>query len=194
MMILTYFVVETNLTINDETIIIVTPDNNNGIIINNGEHPIVIEGGDIVIDFNNEEDYQKFIEQIKNNKSYEFIVIKGKYNGTFDDLKIQLSSNITSCERLKPHIKEDENQLSYTFTIDKSGCSTLKWWMILLIVIGALLILTIIFIILVVTIKPLRRKILPFRERRKNYERENENENIQMSHVYKSKSKVNPLA
>lgn len=155
-----------SLTIKNETTFIISPIFDSGVIINDGNEPIIIDGGKIIVEFNNEDEYVKFIEQIKNNKSYEFIIIKGKYDGSFNDFIVQLSSNVTKCERVKPTIKENENQLSYSFTIDKSECSTLKWWMILLIVLGVVIVLSVIAVIIIVTVKPTRRKVLPFRDRR----------------------------
>lgn len=48
------------MTIKNEALLIVPPDMNDGVIINDGNSPIIIEGGNIVIDFKNDEDYQFF--------------------------------------------------------------------------------------------------------------------------------------
>lgn len=121
------------------------------------------------------------------------IIIKGKYNGSFEDFEIHLSSNVTECERLIPYEKRKENYLSYTFEIDKSECKSVKWWVILLIIIACFIIIAISAIILVIKVKPIRSKVLPYRDRNLN-RTESECNNSSNSRIYKSKTKVNPLS
>lgn len=77
-----------NLTIDTKTVIILSPDIKDGIFINYGESPIIIKGGEMVLKFYDNNDYKNFVDEVKRNKSYEFIVIKGKYEGEFDEFKL----------------------------------------------------------------------------------------------------------
>lgn len=135
-------------------------------IINDNDEPVNIEGGIIIFEIEDEEDYEFISEQTKKNGSYEYIIIKGKYDGSFDDLKLQLSSEVEEkCEKIEGEFKEEDSKMSIVFSINYSDCNSFKWWYILLICLGCIMLLAAIFAILVIKNKELRNKILPFRRR-----------------------------
>lgn len=147
---------------------VIIPNLDGPAIINIGKKPINIENIDIVLDFGDDDKYEKLLSTIKNNASFEYIIIDGEYIGGFSNISLLAPSKF--CEKIDIIEKKDnENNIySIAFNIDSSSCSKLKWWGILLICIGILVILSIIFIIVLLTNKSLRRKILPYRDRRKN--------------------------
>lgn len=122
------------------------------------------------------------------------MIIDGKYDGSFDDIKLELPNDSNEmCELLKPKFKENEDKTRYsvTFTIE-SVCSKFKWWAILLIVIGCVIVLAVVLVIIVLNNKTLKHKFLPYRKARKQNDiniQEHKNE------IYegKSSSKVNPM-
>lgn len=132
------------MIIPNDTEIILPPNVRRVLIINNGEEPILIEGGRIIIEFKDEKEYLDLKERIiSNDNIYEYTIIEGNYEGRFDDIKLLLPSDIEeNCEVLNSKFKEEKLKYSITFSIDSSPCSStkMKWWVILLITISCVVI------------------------------------------------------
>lgn len=123
---------------------------------------IIIENATLTLDIQSQEDFKMLLDSIQSNESFEIVIIKGPYQGSFDDVNIQTPKNLNYCEKINPKTKEYTDKLAMVFPIDNSGCS-LKWWIILLICEGIFFVTILVSIILVLKIKRIRRCVLPFR-------------------------------
>lgn len=132
--------------------------NQNKIIVKN-DGIINIKGGTVVIPIRTDEEHQYLYQQIEKDGRYKYTIIKGKYNGSFDDILLEKSSNlkIDRCETLDPKFENDYDELSVVFKFDKSNCS-LKWWVILLICLGILAVIVAISIIVYVHVNKRKYK------------------------------------
>lgn len=186
-----------NITIKNTSTIIVPPSDK-PIIINHGDSPINIEGGEIIINIDNEDEYNNILSIIKSNGEYEMIIVSGKYNGTFDNIKIELNDDIKSCEKLISKQKENQDKtlLSVTFTIDSSSCKSGKnnvtMWIIIGVCIGVAL-LVIVAIIVVLKSKTIRRKVFPYQKRQTEANEKKENAKVMYNETYQTKTKRNPI-
>lgn len=167
-------------------------DNNNTIIIKD-DGTINIDGGIVIIPVRTDEELHYLFQKIEKDGSYKYTIIKGKYNGSFDDVILEMSSDLENnrCETIETNFQEDYNELSIIFSFDKSKCG-IKWWVILLICLGILVVLVTIFIILITVNKTFRKKILPFRNRAKSASHEKDLEDKRNNALYKGKTRINP--
>lgn len=133
------------------------------------------------------------MEIINSNKSFELILIDGKFEGDFSSIDILSPSSPEICEVIIPELKKnlEKSLYSSTFKIDKSNCSKFKWWIALLITFGILIVIAGILLVIVYGVKPLRQKFLPFSKRKLQY---NGTDAIKVENkLYKGKSKSNPI-
>lgn len=155
---------------------------NNGkpVIINKGDEPIIIEGGSILLEFDDIDEYIDLLELIKSNNRYEYIIIDGKYQGSFDHIELKKPSDSEKlCEEIKASFNEEKDKYILILSVE-STCSKLKWWIILLIVIGILIVLSTGFIILALNNKNLRRYFHLEKEKIKQWQMKIMNMEVEM--------------
>lgn len=132
------------------------------IVEENGK--VDIDGGTIIIDIENDESFNEFITLFKNDE-YDLKIIDGSYEGRFDGINVDISKDVSDCTKVDSSLDyRDDKSVHAMFKLNKSKCG-LKWWVILLICEGIFLV-VFVFILLVIFNKTLRRKILPFRDRK----------------------------
>lgn len=146
------------------------------IFVNTRDNPIEINGGSVIFDFNKmPEKFDEFLQKAREGEN-EFILINGKYIGSFDEIKVIPPSNYSSCETFIAQQKLNSDKYSAIFTINSDKCGPeskltsnekLTWWVILLIVIGIVFVLALVFLIIIFSNSKLRRRFLPFN--RSNY-------------------------
>lgn len=117
---------------------VVLPDINKPAIINVGSEPISIDDIIIVIDFSDSESYENLLSTIRENKTYEYIILDGNFKGNFSDISLKKPSD--ECKKALPISKIEDNLYSVTFKVDSSDCSNFKWWYILLICLGVVIV------------------------------------------------------
>lgn len=154
--------VDINLTLTNNSNIIIPLDLPNipsFEIRENGQ--LIIDNGGLTLDTHTNEDYKNLLDNIKLNVSYEIDIVKGPYSGRFNDITIQYSKDVSSCEALVPKMKEKDTLLTVSFSIDDSSC--IKWWVILLICEGIVVFLMVVALILIMTVRPIKSWVLPYR-------------------------------
>src|SRR5690606_23836641 len=107
-----------------------------------------IKGGTIRIDVSDDE-YDKILNGIKDDKQLNITLISGNYTGEFDKSEfIFPSDKEDDCNEINSDIEYNDKSVNALFLLDKSKCGVLKWWMILLIVIGAVAIVSVVCVII----------------------------------------------
>lgn len=80
-----YFIVDENISLNQSVLVI--KNISRFAIANIGDEPLNLDEIEMVFDFNDAEEYNKFLSMIINNQSFEYIITHGKFNGDFQVLK-----------------------------------------------------------------------------------------------------------
>lgn len=186
-----FFVVESNVTITNSSIIIIEPGNNFGIIVGENGN-LNIEGGHISLNLDDESEFEDFLSNFDDTDEVILPLIKGRYSGKFDSIGVEKPQNSDKCEGILGDLEYKENMVNALFSLDKSNCG-LKWWVILLIVISIFaVIIAIVFIIIYLKYK----KVLSSKRNVKGEDKESVDMDTYVQNdksVYEGKGKVNPL-